>query len=58
MGLTSVVAAMLIATAAPAAVLANAPIWGSFLTEQGGLARRAPPTPRRSASPRCWPSPR
>ncbi len=36
-GLTSVVGAMLLATAAPAAVLANTPIWGVFLTEQGGL---------------------
>lgn len=36
-GLTSVVGAMLLATAAPAAVLANAPIWGVFLTERGGL---------------------
>jgi ribose/xylose/arabinose/galactoside ABC-type transport system permease subunit len=45
-GLTSVVAAMLIATAAPAQVLANTPIWGSFLTEQGGwLAASAWATP-------------
>ncbi len=36
-GLTSVVGAMLLATAAPAAVLANTPIWGVLLTEQGGL---------------------
>lgn len=42
MGLTSVVVAMLIATAAPATVLANAPIWGSLLTEQGGLLAGIP----------------
>jgi ribose/xylose/arabinose/galactoside ABC-type transport system permease subunit len=42
MGLTSVVVAMLIATAAPATVLANAPIWGSLLTEQGGLLAGTP----------------
>jgi ribose/xylose/arabinose/galactoside ABC-type transport system permease subunit len=42
MGLTSVVAAMLIATAAPAQVLADAPIWGSFLTEQGGWLAASP----------------
>ena len=35
-GLTSVVAATLLAGAAPAAVLSNAPIWGVFLTEDGG----------------------
>ncbi len=36
-GLTSVVGATLLATAAPAAVLANTPVWGVFLTEEGGL---------------------
>ena len=36
-GLTSVIGAMLLATAAPASVLANTPIWGVLLTEQGGL---------------------
>jgi ribose/xylose/arabinose/galactoside ABC-type transport system permease subunit len=36
-GLMSVVAAMLLATAAPVAVLGNTPIWGVFLTESGGL---------------------
>ncbi len=35
-GLTSVIVAMLLATAAPASVLSNTPIWGSLLTEQGG----------------------
>ena len=35
-GLTSVVGAMLLATAAPAAVLSNTPIWGVVLTEGGG----------------------
>ena len=42
MGLTSVVAAMLIATAAPASVLANAPVWGTLLTEAGGLLAASP----------------
>jgi ribose/xylose/arabinose/galactoside ABC-type transport system permease subunit len=41
-GLTSVVGATLLATAAPAAVLGNAPIWGVFLTEQGGWLAGAP----------------
>lgn len=46
MGLVSVVAAMLIATAAPASVLANTPIWGAILTEAGGpLAASAWATP-------------
>ena len=34
--LTSVVAATLLATSAPEAVLSNAPIWGVFLSETGG----------------------
>lgn len=42
MGLTSVVAAMLVATAAPAEVLANAPVWGTILTEAGGPLAGAP----------------
>ena len=42
MGLTSVVVALLIATAAPAAVLANAPVWGTLLTEEGGLLATTP----------------
>lgn len=42
MGLVSVVAAMLIATAAPASVLASAPIWGTILTEQGGPLATSP----------------
>lgn len=37
MGLTSVAAATLTATTAPASVLDTAPIWGTLLTEQGGL---------------------
>jgi ribose/xylose/arabinose/galactoside ABC-type transport system permease subunit len=41
-GLTSVVAATLLATTAPAAVLSNAPIWGTLLTEQGGLLATNP----------------
>jgi ribose/xylose/arabinose/galactoside ABC-type transport system permease subunit len=35
-GLTSVILAMLVATAAPAQVLGNTPIWGVVLTEAGG----------------------
>jgi len=35
-GLTSVVGAMLLATAAPVEVLSKAPIWGAVLTEAGG----------------------
>jgi ribose/xylose/arabinose/galactoside ABC-type transport system permease subunit len=35
-GLTSVIVAMLIATAGPAQVLGNTPIWGVVLTEAGG----------------------
>ena len=42
MGLTSVVAAALIVTAAPAQVLANAPVWGSLLTAQGGWLAASP----------------
>lgn len=42
MGVVSVVAAMLIATSAPASVLANAPIWGTVLTEQGGPLAASP----------------
>ncbi|HET9069530.1 MAG TPA: ABC transporter permease [Amaricoccus sp.] len=42
MGLTSVVVALLIATAAPASVLANTPVWGSLLTEEGGLLAGVP----------------
>jgi ribose/xylose/arabinose/galactoside ABC-type transport system permease subunit len=36
-GITSVVGAMLIATGGNPVVLGGAPIWGSILTEQGGL---------------------
>lgn len=36
-GLTSVVGAMLVATSGSAAVLGNAPIWGTIITEDGGL---------------------
>ena len=42
LGLTSVVAAILVATAAPASVLSTAPVWGTLLTEQGGVLRRQP----------------
>ena len=35
-GLVSVILAMLLATSAPEAVLSNAPIWGSVITEAGG----------------------
>jgi ribose/xylose/arabinose/galactoside ABC-type transport system permease subunit len=42
MGLVSAVAAILIAGAAPASVLANAPVWGTLLTEQGGLLAGSP----------------
>ncbi len=41
-GLTSVAAALLLATAAPVAVLGNAPVWGVFLGETGGLLAGAP----------------
>jgi ribose/xylose/arabinose/galactoside ABC-type transport system permease subunit len=41
-GLMSVVAAMLLATAAPVAVLGNTPIWGVFITEGGGLLGHVP----------------
>jgi ribose/xylose/arabinose/galactoside ABC-type transport system permease subunit len=42
MGLTSTVAAILIAATAPAAVLSNTPVWGSLLTEQGGWLGGSP----------------
>jgi ribose/xylose/arabinose/galactoside ABC-type transport system permease subunit len=42
MGLVSVVAAILAATTAPAAVLSSAPVWGSLLTESGGLLAGSP----------------
>lgn len=41
-GLTSVIGAMLVATAGDPNVLANAPIWGSILTEEGGLLAGVP----------------
>ncbi len=41
-GLTSVAAALLLATAAPVAVLGNAPVWGVFLSEGGGLLAGVP----------------
>lgn len=41
-GLMSVVVAMLLAMAAPIAVLGNTPIWGVFLTEEGGLLGHVP----------------
>lgn len=42
MGLTSVAAAVVAASAAPAAVLSTAPVWGTLLTEQGGLLAGSP----------------
>ncbi len=36
-GLTSIIVALLLAAAAPAAILSNTPVWGVLLTEQGGL---------------------
>ena len=42
LGLTSVVAAILVATAAPASVLSTAPVWGTLLTEQGGVLAASP----------------
>ncbi len=41
-GLSSVFAALLLATAAPVAVLGNAPVWGLFLSENGGLLAGIP----------------
>lgn len=41
-GLTSVVLGMLVATHASPAILSNAPIWGTILTEDGGLLNGMP----------------
>lgn len=42
MGLVSVAAAIVAATSAPASVLSTAPVWGTLLTEQGGLLAGSP----------------